>query len=60
VRGQKLSIAKITADANGVTIAASLGETVNGAALIGLAGGARSAVQIYAPLAPSTDWFVLS
>jgi hypothetical protein len=59
VRGQKLSICKITADANTVTIDPSGLETINGAATLVLLGGLRSSVWIYAPLA-GTDWLVLA
>jgi len=59
VLGQKLFIAKITADANAVTITPSIGETINGAPTLSLAGGARSTAQIFAPSTGGIDWFVL-
>lgn len=57
--GQQHMIAKVTADANTVTITPQPGHTVNGAATLVLPGGARSGVILIADAA-ALDWGVFA
>jgi hypothetical protein len=59
VQGQFLYIVKETADANAVTITPFVGNTVNAAPTLVLAGGATRAALLYAPLG-GLNWIVLS